>query len=484
MSAVLCAIVGIAFVELLVRTHFVGTAYALLDTGSRATHVVTSKRISDHWKERAVLAYSGTMMRCTLRLGLVLLAAAAAVWGLGLLSRALIDLDLLQALTTWQGLAVSTAAALVYAAIAGRREAHADEAADEAGTGDYTATDKLLHRVALSSAAVREMTFDLEMAAGGRATTAETVTQRHVFVAGLARAGTTVLMRSLHASGAFRSLTYRDMPFVLMPNLWGRVAALGARDRAAGERAHGDGIAVDFDSPEALEEVFWKTFCGDAFLQPDRLVPHHVDDETVDRFRDYIDAVVRSDGADGRRRYLSKNNNNILRLPAIAEALPESVIVVPFREPVQQALSLKRQHERFAAQGRDDPFVRRYMQWLGHHEFGPDHRPFCMDEDAFAALAQHRPEGLDYWLLLWCQVYRHLLATAPARAVFLSYERVCDNATGAWPALLEQVDCRAAETDGRAPQLQASFRTPGALPDRALCKDADAVHGALLERSL
>ena len=44
----------------------------------------------------------------------------------------------------------------------------------------------------------------------------------HVFVTGMARSGTTILLQALHDTGKFASLTYADMPIVLSPNLWSK----------------------------------------------------------------------------------------------------------------------------------------------------------------------------------------------------------------------------------------------------------------------
>ena len=84
----------------------------------------------------------------------------------------------------------------------------------------------------------------------------ELVSKQHVFISGLARAGTTVLMRKFHATGLYRSLTYRDMPFVLAPNLWRRLSLISRREIENAERAHGDNLFVNIDSPESLDEVF------------------------------------------------------------------------------------------------------------------------------------------------------------------------------------------------------------------------------------
>lgn len=88
-----------------------------------------------------------------------------------------------------------------------------------------SALDRALHRLALGSPAVAEIAFGLDRIVS-RAGPGDPEA-RHVFVCGLARAGTTALTRRLHASGAFASLTYRDMPFVLAPNLWRACRAAG-----------------------------------------------------------------------------------------------------------------------------------------------------------------------------------------------------------------------------------------------------------------
>ena len=115
---------------------------------------------------------------------------------------------------------------------------------------EYGFGARLLHRLALGVRLLTEASFDMEQATQ-RPDASQVGDARHVFVAGLARSGTTVLLRLLHASGAFRSLTYRDMPFVLMPGLWSRFS--GRRRVERRERAHGDGLMVDVDSPEALD---------------------------------------------------------------------------------------------------------------------------------------------------------------------------------------------------------------------------------------
>lgn len=287
--------------------------------------------------------------------------------------------------------------------------------------------------------------------------------EKHVFVTGLARAGTTVLMRALHSSGCFRSLTYRDMPFVLAPNLWKRISGAFQKDMEAGERAHGDGILVDFDSPEAFEEVFWRTICGSDYLLDDRLIPHECDDEAIEAFRVYVAQVIAIDSGVDCQRYLSKNNNNLLRLPVLKQAFPNAVILIPFRDPVKHASSLLSQHLAFSDTTRNGKFTFNYMTWLGHHEFGQTHRPFAFPQSWQGKTPNGNPTELCYWVNRWCDAYEYALANAPDDAMFVSYERLCDGSGSEFARVLEAV-----ELSGSASPIDAEFRLAQRSPPASM----------------
>jgi len=126
---------------------------------------------------------------------------------------------------------------------------------------DYGLGARLLHYFALNFRSIAEMSFMTDQML--HKSDPELAKERkHVFISGLARAGTTALMRLFYETGEFCSLTYRDMPFPLAPFLWKGVIGYSAKDGSLSERAHGDGILVDFDSPEALEEVSGGYFAG------------------------------------------------------------------------------------------------------------------------------------------------------------------------------------------------------------------------------
>jgi hypothetical protein len=334
---------------------------------------------------------------------------------------------------------------------------------------DYGVLDKVLHRIALQATPVAEMSFDMDQRMV-KTDPAAIVGLPHVFVSGLARAGTTALLRRLHASGQFRSLTYRDMPFVLAPNLWRRLSGGSRSNMQRSERAHGDGIMVDADSPEGLDEVFWRVHCGDEYLHRDHLEPHEPDEETLQKFVGFVNAVLEAqDEPKSASRYLSKNNNNIIRLESLAAAFPRAVLLVPFRRPLDHSASLMRQHERFVTMQREEPFVAAYMNWLGHHEFGAGHRPFRLSAEPGPTTT---PEagGLAYWLTRWCEAYEWVERTAPPSAVFVCYEDLCAD-PAVWERIASLVDVDP-KTGGTEPfragkTASADPRVPADLLERA-----------------
>ena len=340
---------------------------------------------------------------------------------------------------------------------------------------DYSFLERLLHRLALHYRPIAEMSFDMDQMTV-QTDPAKIVSQKHVFVSGLARAGTTLLMRRFYATGLYRSLTYRDMPFVLAPNLWRRLSLISRRDIESSERVHGDNLLVDADSPESLDEVFWRIFAGDDYMESDRLKPHAPDEEVVEKYIRYVNAILSAN--DSRLdRYLSKNNNNILRLGTIHQAFPQALILIPFREPLQHADSLLRQHVRFSELQAKREFTLAYMTWLGHHEFGLDHRPFQFEG---AAPCPYPVDTLDYWLHMWCETYSWLEHSKPKPALFVCYEDLCMREE-TWHRLAELADIPAAH--GGGDPLKLSLRRLDADFDRTLADRAAAIYARLAAHS-
>jgi hypothetical protein len=318
---------------------------------------------------------------------------------------------------------------------------------------DYPFFDRLFHRMALSLPWVGKVSMDLEQLFMSNKKLFQE--GQPVFISGLARAGTTILMRAFYETGLFRSLTYRDLPFVLMPGIWKQISKLSMQNKEAKERAHGDGIMVSFDSPEAFEEIFWKTFCEYDYIFNDHIEPHLVSQEVISQFRTFVRQVVFSRDHPNQNRYLSKNNSNIFRLNAIREAFPEAKIIIPFRDPIQQSFSLFQQNNKISKMQEKDTFVRDYMEWLGHHEFGVTHKAFWFGKEFSMLETDYAPDNVNYWLATWVNTYRYILNSAPPDSIFFSFEEMCRSPKVILNHLFLQMDIPSKEASSVSEKIEA-----------------------------
>ena len=241
-----------------------------------------------------------------------------------------------------------------------------------------------------------------------------------VFISGLARAGTTALFNQLYNTNEFASLKYSDMPFLLMPNGWKKFNRAPKTEMQ--ERAHQDGIKIGSESPEAFDEYFWKVLLKNSYIKKEFLITQDIDDKKWSEYLQYIKLVCLSNG---KKNYLSKNNNNILRLPSIKRGLPNSKILLLYRNPLDHAKSLMKQHLQFISLQKKDDFALSYFNYLGHHEFGLNHKPFYLQESSMDELKKFRQDELNYWLLIWRNYYQFLLDGAVDQTLLISFEDIC-----------------------------------------------------------
>ena len=304
------------------------------------------------------------------------------------------------------------------------------------GDDPYSAMDKLLHRLAFWPPicslleSVESSRFARELA--------EAEPDPPIWIAGLPRAGSTALLNLLEGSPELASPRYCDMPFVTVPLLWSELSGSQRHSGPLRERAHGDGVMIGPDSPEAFEEVLWLRHWAGHY-RADRISLWRNDATVEGDFFETHDRWLRSLVAARRRqrakaaRPLLKNNSAIARLSFLAEKWPGARIIVPFREPGAQASSLLRQHHRASQHQRRSRFARRYADDLGHFEFGGGIRPIAFP--GFDPAEAGDPDNLPYWLAYWAAAYRHILDALPDRAMLFDYDRACAQPEGVVPEL-------------------------------------------------
>jgi hypothetical protein len=271
---------------------------------------------------------------------------------------------------------------------------------------DYSSIDQITHKLAFSGPAIQLTAADIEdhlFASQVR----KIEDKPAIFITSLPRAGTTILLTSLYQIPSMASHLYRDMPFVMAPLLWSRVSSMFGKGADLIERAHGDGISICHDSPEAFEEVIWRTFWPNKYHQMTIDLWNSEDSlpEAKEFFMQHFRKIVAL-RTNGTGRYISKNNNNIARLELLPLMFPGSQTIVPLREPAEHAASLLRQHKNFLQQQAADPFIERYMRDIGHFDFGTLHTPIAFPSFDISA---NLPENADYWLDYWIAAYEVVL---------------------------------------------------------------------------
>tara|TARA_B100000886_G_C20419168_1_gene490667 strand:- start:619 stop:1590 length:972 start_codon:yes stop_codon:yes gene_type:complete len=268
---------------------------------------------------------------------------------------------------------------------------------------NYSWLEKRLHQLALSSKFMREVMFEFENSSLRNFNDKA----KHVFIAGQARSGTTILLNSIYQSNIFASLTYEDMPFILSPNFWSKFKPQ-KRNEILLERAHGDNLKYSTKSPEAFEEVFWKTFSEDEY-------------ESREKFKMYVSNITYKYK---KIRYISKNNQNIKRLNLISKIFKNAKILVPFRDPLQQSYSILNQHNKFIKFEQNDKFISTYMNLIGHTEFGPNYIPFFKEVIKFDNFSD-----INHWIEQWYLIYKNSfeILSQNKNVTFVCYEKLCNN---------------------------------------------------------
>jgi len=291
---------------------------------------------------------------------------------------------------------------------------------------NYSFLDRLIHKLAFSSRDAQIAISDMESTFFSKEI-ANLENSEPLFITGLPRAGTTILLDLFDGLDESASHAYRDMPFIMTPLFWNKFSNAFKKDDLPKERAHGDGILVSLDSPEAFEEVLWHLFWNKQyrqnFIEPWDKKPNK---EFNDFFCDHMKKIIKLRvGSKPNARYVSKNNLNISRLPYLSNLFPEGKIIVPFREPVQHAGSLLKQHLNFSSIHSEDSFARDYMRALGHYDFGENLKPVN-----FSNWMQHsrysNPVMIEFWLEYWIASYEFLLKQEIENAGFFCYEFFCE----------------------------------------------------------
>jgi hypothetical protein len=299
-----------------------------------------------------------------------------------------------------------------------------------------TRTDYLLARLAQSAGSLFQTVGDLETALLRRQLDAIPI-ESPIFVCGLARSGTTILLEELSRVADVGTHRYRDFPFLMTPWLWNRLLdSIGTQPEEV-ERPHKDRIRITAESPEAFEEPIWQFFfphvhAADALH---RLTGDFTGEGRTDEFEAFFQDHIRKVLLiRGRRRYLSKGNYNVARIEYLAKLFPDARFIIPIRHPFTHVESLVRQHALFSDYARHDPRVPHYLRAAGHYEFGPQRVPIRLTYESGGRIRQAWQCGDDAagYAVQWAEIYRFVEELRSSRSdlaeriLVVRYEDLCD----------------------------------------------------------
>lgn len=263
----------------------------------------------------------------------------------------------------------------------------------------YNFLDRILHKLFLHNKTLKKTLFDIECSLVNNKNFINN--RKHIFISSLPRSGTTLMLNFIYSFNFYASLTYRDMPFIMAPNLFSFIT--NKNNIIKKERYHADGIFFDLDSPESFDEVFFKTF-------------DNKKNNSLENYDKFINNILNKYN---KELYLSKNNLNYKRIDNILKLFPNSIFFITFRDPLDQVESLIFQHNNFLKLQKNS-FILEYMNLIGHNEFGRGH------------LAWNKPiyfknlSDKNYWLEQWYLFYKSVLSLINYENVyFISYEKLC-----------------------------------------------------------
>jgi hypothetical protein len=232
-----------------------------------------------------------------------------------------------------------------------------------------------------------------------------------IYISGLARSGSTVLLRMLSSLDQTVSHQYRDFPFLYTPYWWNQVTEQSIKgELEPAERAHKDRIKVTPRSPESREETLWMHFF-DSLHDPSE--SQHLESSTNNEsfenfYRDHLRKILLIRGGS---RYLSKANYNLTRIQYLETLFPEPKFIIPIRHPVSHIASSQKQHELFNETAKKNAKTINYLKHVGHFEFGPHRTPInAGDDHAIESVLKcwDAGESVKGWAKYWSHLYEYV----------------------------------------------------------------------------
>ena len=229
-----------------------------------------------------------------------------------------------------------------------------------------------------------------------------------IYITGLARAGTTINLEMLSKHPDVITHRYIQIPLIYLPYVMTNFAKKTNVFTDMVERIHKDGIFVNRDSPEALEEVIWQDFFEKLHnANVSNIIDSKVSNRNFEKFyRNHISKMLLTHN---KSRYLTKNNYNVSRMEYLNKIFPKAKFLLIIRNPIDHIASLIKQNKLFEEFGAKYPHLVHFTQLIGHYEFG--HYRKCINVGNFEMVQKLKKiwltnsNDVKAWALYWVSIY-------------------------------------------------------------------------------
>ena len=234
---------------------------------------------------------------------------------------------------------------------------------------------------------------------------------KNIYITGLARAGTTIVLEMLSKHPDVATHRYIHTPTAYFPYTWTKFARKTKIFIKPVERLHQDGIFVNRESPEALEEVFWR----DNFLNLHNedisaVMNHEVSNKKFETF--YRNHIAKLLYTLSKSRYLTKNNYNVTRMEYLLQIFPKSKFLLIIRNPINHIASLIKQNILFRKMGMVDQRLEHFTQLIGHYEFGYNRKSINVGNyqiiKNIREIWSRNYNDVKGWALYWASIYNFI----------------------------------------------------------------------------
>ena len=270
-----------------------------------------------------------------------------------------------------------------------------------------------------------------------------------VYVTGLARAGSTVTVEMIgkHPDVAYHKYMHSVNPFI--PHLVQQISKVVPLFKKPVERVHKDGLMVNRDSPEAVEEPMWMRFFDT--IHNDKV--SNIFDEKISNpeFEKTYDLILRKLMYNQKStRYVAKNNYNVSRLEYLHKLYPSLKIILLIRHPINHIASLVKQDAILTELEIENKRLLHWTKIIGHREFAS--AKICVNVDSTKTIEKIRKlwekeeTYVKGWAVQWNMIYSYVTDLLKRnkhlaeRTLILRYEDLTDKSAESIDRIVEHLE--------------------------------------------